>query len=379
MWRRALSFISFGQLRWGVYMAKLIKKSKMFGQAPETLLYEGKIKTDGVKISIFDYDEVNCSEKVTNDVTECFPFKDKPSVTWINVDGIHRIDVLEKLSAHYLVHPLVLEDILNINQRPKAEDFGEYIYIAAKMLSLDETKDDLTEEQVSILLGNNFVITFQEEKEGDVFDIIRQRIRTGKGRIRKMKADYLAYALLDAIVDNTFVILEKIGEKIELIEESLVLNPDSAVLHSINKMKRNLIFLRKSVWPIREVIRTVTQIDSRLIREQALAYYRDIHDHVIQSVDTIEAFRDTVSGMLDIYLSVLSHRLNEVMKVLTIITTIFMPLTFIAGIYGMNFNTHASRFNMPELNWSFGYLFALLLMAMVVAWMTVYFKKKRWF
>lgn len=360
-------------------MAKLIKKSKMFGQPPETLLYEGKTKTGKVKITVFDYDEKDCVEKVVNDVEECFPFKDKPTVTWINVDGIHCIDVLEKLSACYLVHHLVLEDILNINQRPKAEDFGEYIYIAAKMLSFDGTKDDIIEEQVSIILGNNFVITFQEEKEGDVFDVIRQRIRTGKGRIRKMKADYLAYALLDAIVDNYFVILEKVGEKIESIEESLMLKADSALLNSINKMKRNLIFLRKSVWPLREVVRTVTQTDSPLIREQALVYYRDIHDHVIQAVDTIEAFRDTVSSMLDIYLSSLSHRLNEVMKVLTIIATIFMPLTFIAGIYGMNFNTQASRFNMPELNWPFGYLFVLFLMATVVTGMVMYFKKKRWF
>ena len=360
-------------------MTKFIKKSKILSQPPETLLYEGKAKTDKVKITVFDYDEDNFTEKVVNDVQECFPFKEKSTVTWINVDGIHRVDVLEKLGACYLLHHLVIEDILNINQRPKAEDFGEYIYITAKMLSFDEVRDDVTEEQVSVILGNNFVITFQDEKEGDVFDMIRQRIRSGKGRIRKMKADYLAYALLDAIVDNYFAILEKFDEKIELIEESLVLKKDSTILHSINKMKRNLIVLRKSVWPLREVIRTVTQIDSVLIREQTLAYYRDIHDHVIQAVDTIEAFRDTISGILDIYLSSLSHRLNEVMKVLTIIATIFMPLTFIAGIYGMNFNTQASQFNMPELNWPFGYFSILFLMAMVVTGMLMYFKKKKWF
>lgn len=360
-------------------MAKLIKKSKTLGQPAGTLIYEGETKTSKAIITIFDYDEENCTEKIADTVEECFPFRDKPTVTWINVDGIHRIDILEKLSARYLVHHLVLEDILNINQRPKAEDFGEYIYVCAKMLSLDEAREDIIEEQVSILLGDNFVITFQEEKEGDAFDVIRERIRSNKGRIRKMKADYLAYALLDAIIDNYFVILEKLGEKIESIEESLVLQPNSTVLHSINKMKRNLIFLRKSVWPLREVIRTVTQTDSPLIREQSLAYYRDIHDHVIQAVDTIEAFRDTVTSMLDIYLSSLSHRLNEVMKVLTIITTIFMPLTFIAGIYGMNFKTSASRFNMPELDWPFGYLFVLLLMVTVVLGMILYFKKKKWF
>lgn len=360
-------------------MSKLIKKSKILGQPPGTLLYEGKGKTSNVKITVFDYDEENCVETVVDDVQECFTFKDKPSVTWINVDGIQNIDILEKLSSCYLVHQLVLEDVLDVNQRPKAEDFGEYIYIVVKMLAFDEVTDDITEEQVSIILGNNFVITFQEEKKGDVFDLIRQRIRLGKGRIRKMKSDYLAYALLDAIVDNYFVILEKIGEKIELIEESLIVTTDSKILHSINKMKRNLIFLRKSIWPLREVVRTVTQTDSPLIREQSLAYYRDVNDHVIQAVDTIEAFRDTVSGMLDIFLSSLSYRLNEVMKVLTIITTIFMPLTFIAGVYGMNFNTHASRFNMPELNWPFGYLFAFFVMSMSITIMVVYFKKKKWF
>ncbi len=359
-------------------MAKLIKKSKML-RRPETLLYEGRPQDDKVKITVFDYDENKCEEKVVNNIEECFPFKDKPSVTWINIDGLHSIDVLEKISSCYLVHHLVLEDILNINQRPKAEDFGEYIYICAKMFSFEETKDDIIEEQVSVILGNNFVITFQEEKQGDVFDEIRQRIRAGKGRIRRMKADYLAYALLDDIIDNYFVILEKIGEKIESIEEALVVKPDSRILQSINKTKKNLIFLRKTVWPLREVVRTVTQTDSPLIREQTLVYFRDIHDHVIQAVDTIEAFRDTVSSMLDIYLSSLSHRLNEVMKVLTVIATIFMPLTFLAGIYGMNFNTRASPFNMPELNWPFGYLFVLLLMATVVLGMVMYFKKKEWF
>jgi magnesium transporter len=360
-------------------MSKFIKKSKLVGQAPETLLYEGKSKTENIKITVFDYDEKVCTEKEVKDVEECFTFKDKPTVTWINVDGIHRIDILEKLSACYLVHHLVLEDILNINQRPKTEDFGEYIYIIAKMLSYDDAGEDIIEEQVSIILGKNFLITFQEEKQGDVFDVIRQRIRTGKGRIRKMGPDYLAYALLDAIIDNYFVILEKIGEKIESLEESLVLNPNTSTLQSINKLKRNLIFLRKSVWPLREVVRTITQTESPLIREQALVYYRDIYDHVIQTADTIEAFRDTVSGMLDIYLSSLSHRLNEVMKVLTIIATIFIPLTFIAGIYGMNFNTQRSAFNMPELNWPFGYLFALFLMAVMASGMLLYFKRKKWF
>lgn len=360
-------------------MSKLLRKSNSRHRSSESLHYQGQPRLGDAKITVFDYDADNCIEKVVKDVEACFPFRNKPTVTWVNVDGLHQTDILERLSQGYLLHHLVLEDILNINQRPKAEDFGEYIFFAAKMMEYNEESGEITEEQVSIILGDNFVITFQEEKEGDVFGDIRQRLRAGKGRIRKMKADYLAYAMLDAIVDNYFVILEKLGERIESIEELLVDKPDRQTLQAINRVKRSLIFLRKSVWPLREVARTVTQTESPLIRQESLAYFRDIHDHIIQAVDTIEAFRDTVSGMLDIYLSSLSHRLNEVMKVLTIIATIFMPLTFIAGIYGMNFNTHASAWNMPELNWPLGYLFALFLMVNVVTGMVVYFKKKNWF
>jgi magnesium transporter len=360
-------------------MPKLLKKSKLIGQPPETILYEGTRVDGKAKITIFDYSETSFIEKETQDVQECLPFKDKSTVTWINVDGIHRIDILENLTSCYLVHHLVLEDILNINQRPKAEDFGEYIYIVAKMLFYDEKRVDISEEQVSFILGKEFLISLQEEREGDVFDLIRQRIRGGEGRIRKMGPDYLAYALLDSIIDSYFVILEKIGEKIEEIEESLVTEPRPSTLQSINKLKKDLIFLRKSVWPLREVVHTITQTESPLIKEQTVVYFRDIYDHIIQAVDTIEAYRDTVSGMLDIYLSSISYRLNEVMKVLTIIATIFIPLTFIAGIYGMNFNVSRSPFNMPELNWRFGYFFALFIMLAMATAMIVYFKKKRWF
>jgi magnesium transporter len=295
------------------------------------------------------------------------------------VDGIHNIEILEKFNACYFVHPLVLEDILDINQRPKAEDFGEYIFIVVRMLSYNDAKDDIVEEQVSFILGDNFLITFQEAKSGDVFDAIRGRIRGNKGKIRKMGPDYLAYALLDAIVDNYFIILEKIGEKIEDIEAEVVARPVPKTLHGINKLKRELIFLRKSIWPMREAVNTVARTESVLIRENALVYYRDIYDQVVHAVDTIEAFRDSVSGMLDIYLSSVSYRLNEVMKVLTVIATIFMPLTFIAGIYGMNFNTAVSRVNMPELNWRFGYVFVLSLMLLVALGMLAYFKRKKWF
>ncbi len=360
-------------------MTKLIRKSRLKGQAPGTLLYQGNHGSADVRITIFDYDEKDLVEKTAASVEECVPFKDRPTVTWINVDGIHNIEILEKFNACYLVHHLVLEDILDINQRPKADDFGEYIFIVAKMLMYDEGKDDIIEEQVSFILGKNFLITFQDGKAGDVFDVIRERIRGNKGKIRKMGPDYLAYALLDAIVDNYFVILEKIGEKIETVEAAVVARPAPKTLHAINKLKRELIFLRKVIWPMREVANIASRMESGLIRENVLVYYRDIYDQTMHAIDTVEAFRDSVSGILDIYLSSVSYRLNEVMKVLTVIATIFMPLTFIAGIYGMNFNTAVSRANMPELNWPFGYLFVLSIMLLVALGMLAYFKRKKWF
>jgi len=239
------------------------------------------------------------------------------------------------------------------------------------MLYYDEEKHDITAEQVSIILGSNFVISFQEQ-EGDVFKFIRERIRNGKGRIRKVGSDYLAYALVDAIVDNYFIILEKLGEKIEEMEEELVTNPTPETLQTIHHLKREMIFLRKSVWPLREVISALERGEPTLIHESTGIYLRDLYDHTIQVIDSIETFRDMVSGMLDIYLSSISNRMNEVMKVLTIIATIFIPLTFIAGIYGMNFQY------MPELGWHWGYPAVWFVICAIFIVMLVYFKRKRW-
>jgi magnesium transporter len=360
-------------------MGKILKKSRLIGQPPETLLYDGSRSRADARITIFDYDDKTLLEKAVSDVKECVVFRDKPTVTWINVDGLSRTDILEQLSSYYDVHHLVLEDILNINQRPSFEDYGEYVFISAKMLTYDEAREEIAEEQVSMVLGSNFLITFQEEKQGDVFEGIRERLRNNKGRVRKMGADYLAYCLLDAIVDNYFLILEKLGEKIEAAEDGLMVSPQAQVLTRINHLKRNLILLRKFVWPLREVTHTLTQTGCALLSEPVLPYYRDVFDHIIQAIDTIEAFRDTVSGMLDIYLTHINTRMNEVMRMLTVIATIFMPLTFIAGIYGMNFNTVSSRFNMPELNWPFGYVLVLCVMASVALWMLSYFKSRKWF
>jgi len=354
-------------------MLRLIKKrSEKAGLPPGSLVHIGEKKAEEVKITIIDYDEIHFQEKVIKTIEECIPFKDKPTVTWINVDGIHQVELLEKLGQCYGLHPLTLEDILNTDQRPKIEDFGDYVYIVLKMLYYRDKTDEIVTEQMSLILGSNFVISFQEGIEGDLFDPVRERIRSEKGRIRKMGADYLAYSLLDSIVDYYFVILEKLGERIEFLEEKLVANPNPETLQIIHNLKREMIFLRKSVWPLREVISGLERGESSLIKESTRIYLRDIYDHTIQVIDTIETFRDMLSGMLDIYLSSVSNRLNAVMKVLTIIATIFMPLTFLAGIYGMNFKF------MPELEWRWGYPLIWMIMLGIGVFMLFYFKKKKW-
>jgi magnesium transporter len=287
------------------------------------------------------------------------------------VDGLHQVEILEKLGECYGLHPLVLEDILNTDQRPKTEDYGEYIYIVLKMLDYNDKSNEIEPEQMSLILGPNFVFSFQE-REGDTFNPIRERIRNNKGRIRKMGADYLAYTLLDSIVDNYFIILEKLGEKIEFLEEKLVTRPTPETLQVIHYLKREMISFRKAVWPLREVVSGLERGEASLIKEATRIYLRDVYDHTIQTIDTIETYRDMVSGMLDIYLSSVSNRLNSVMKVLTIIATIFMPLTFLAGVYGMNFKY------MPELEWRWGYPVTWLIMAGIGISMLIYFRKKRW-
>ncbi|MBN2066822.1 MAG: magnesium/cobalt transporter CorA, partial [Candidatus Thermoplasmatota archaeon] len=347
------------------------------GLPPGSLVHIGEQKTEKVKITVIDYHASTFGEKVVKTVEECFAFKGKPTVTWINVDGLHEIDVIEKLGTCFDVHSLVLEDILNTDQRPKMEDLESYIFLVLKMLYSDEKHREIHSEQVSLILGKNFVISFQESM-GDVFDAVRERLRSGKGRIRKMGPDYLTYALLDAIVDNYFVILEKIGDKVESMEEDLVSNPVPETLQQIYNLKREMIYLRKSVWPLREVINGLLRQESKLIRKDTHVYLRDLYDHTIQVIDTIETFRDMISGMLDIYMSSVSNKMNEVMKVLTIFAAIFIPLTFVAGVYGMNFDPSASPFNMPELGWPLGYPLVLVVMIAVAITMLVYFKRKKW-
>ena len=356
----------------GINKLKVFKKrSSKAGLPPGTLVYVGEKKVESVRITFIDYDEQNFQEKQVPDIEECLKLKDTPTVTWINIDGLHDIELLEKLGKGFELHPLILEDILSTGQRPKFEDYEKHIFIVLKMLSLSEENQSVEAEQVSIILGPNYVISFQE-RIGDVYEPIRERIRKAKGRIRKMGPDYLAYSLIDAIVDNYFIILERFGEKIESMEEEVIGDPSERIAQQIHSLKREMIFLRKSIWPLRELIRGLQTSESSLINESTDIYMRDVYDHTIQIIDTIESFRDMVSGLLDIYLSSLSNKMNAVMKVLTIIATLFIPLTFVAGIYGMNFKY------MPELGWKWSYPLVWLIMIVVAIVMLSYFKRKKW-
>ncbi len=347
------------------------KVSVKAGMAPGALVHVGERKEEKAKITVIDYNAKKLVERKAS-VNEACKFAKNLEVTWVNVDGLHDIEVIEKIGKAYGLHSLVLEDVLHTDQRPKLDDAGESLFVVVKMLSFNEKNKEIDYEQVSIVFGKNFVLSFQE-KEGDIFDPVRKRVRNDKSRVRKAGADYLAYALLDAVVDNYFVVLEKIGEKLEELEEELIAEPSTETLHAIHRLKREMIMLRKSVWPLREVISGMERSDSKLIDKKTLIYLRDLYDHTIQVIDTIETYRDMLSSMLDVYLSSISNKMNAVMKVLTIIATIFIPLTFIAGVYGMNFR------NMPELEWGYGYYAVLAVMLTVGIIMLSYFKRKKWF
>lgn len=346
------------------------KLTKKIGAPPGSLIYTGERRED-FEISIIDYDGTDYKEFKSDKIEDCFPFKDSQTVTWINIIGLHKTDVVESIGMHYGIHPLILEDILNVHQRPKIEYFDDYIFVVVKMLFYNENSLCIESEQVSIILGRNYVITFQE-RIGDVFDIVRERIRNNKGIIKKNKADYLLYSLIDVIVDNYFIILEKIGDKVEDLEDGVILSPSPETAKLIHRLKRDLIEVRKSIWPLREILTALSKGESSLIHKKTIAYFRDVYDHTIQVIDTVETFRDMASGLLDIYLSSISNRMNEVMKVLTIIATIFIPLTFIAGIYGMNFKY------MPELEREWGYPAILIVMLIIGIGMVLFFRKRKW-
>jgi magnesium transporter len=348
-----------------------IKRSEKAGLSPGTLMYVGAEKSGFPRITVIDYDATGFLEKTVSSVEECFPFKETSTVTWINVDGVHDASVIEKLGVHFDIHPLVLEDIMTTTQRPKTEDLGNAVFVVLRMIEYDVERGATTADQLSLILGPNYVLTFQETP-GDCLDPVRERIRGGKGRIRKLGPDYLAYAVIDAVVDNYFFVLEKLGERIDRLEEQLIAEPRRELLSEIHGLKREMIELRKSVWPLREVVSRFERMESPLIRKSTGVFLRDLYDHAIQVIDTVESFREMLSSMVETYLSSLSNRMNEIMKVLTIISTIFIPITFLVGLYGMNF------VHMPEIKWRWGYAFAWLLIIGSVGGMFAFFRRKKW-
>jgi magnesium transporter len=352
--------------------SKFLKKtSQKAGMSPGTLVHIGEKKIEKARITLINYDPDRLEEKELKSIEEAFPYKDTPPVSWINIDGLHEVGIIEKIGTHFGIHPLTLEDIVNTDQRPKVEDFEDYIYIVFKMLIFDETTYHISAEQVSLILGPHYLISFQET-EGDVFNFVRERIRKGRIHMRKSGSDYLAYALMDAVVDHYFLILEKMGERIEQFEERVHSEPTPEILRAIHDLKREVIYFRKQVWPMREVLNNLQKAVSPLVQDTTQVFIRDVYDHTIQVIDTIESFRDIIAGIMDLYLSMVSNRMNEVMKVLTIMATLFIPLTFIAGIYGMNFKF------MPELEWKWSYPVLWVVLIIISGCMLLYFKRKNW-
>ncbi len=353
----------------GSAMRLVQKRSRKTGLPPGTMVHIGEQKTEHVTIEAFNYAGGRCEEHSTTDPKTLTPPTDD-SVSWINVWGVHKLNILEAFGARFSLHPLLLEDIANTDQRPKLDDYDTHLFLVLKMLMVNE-RQEIVVEQVSLVLGRNYVLSFQESRT-DVFKPVRDRLQGGKGRLRHLGADYLLHALVDAIVDQYFAVLELLGEKIEVLQDGVVSDPKPETLRQIHALKRQLLFLRRAVWPLREATNNLSRSECSVLQESTRVFFRDLYDHVVQIVDTIETLREMVSASLDIYLSSISYKLNAVMKVLTIITTIFMPLGFIASIYGMNFE------HMPELEAQWGYPAVLAVMALVGAGMLFVFRKKRW-
>lgn len=341
------------------------------GAAPGTLVHGGDRVTESVLISMLNYTLDSVEERELARVDECFGEAEQPSVTWVNVDGLHDVSVVEAVGERFGVHSLALEDVFSTTQRPKVEDYNEHFFVVLRMLSFDRETLSIHSEQVSLVVGHGYVFSFQE-RPGDVFEPVRRRIRQGKGKVRGRGTDYLAYALIDAVVDSYFRILEEVGDCIEDIEEAVLLDPTVEVMHQIHHLRREMLLLRRAVWPLREALGLIHRGEVPNIAEETQVFFRDVYDHAIQVIDTVETLRDVISGAMDLYMSGVSNKMNEVMKVLTIIATIFIPLSFFTGLYGMNFAY------MPELGFRYGYPVLVSLMAITGIGMLFMFRRKGW-
>jgi magnesium transporter len=359
--------ISFSSQKW---ISRLLPRIAEKSGSPGTVNYIGRDRTSPVTIHVFIYNESECIEKTVASVDELFPLPEIKKI-WINVNGVHDTAIIESIGEKLNIHSLVLEDIVNTTHRPKMEEYDDYLFLVMKMSYIKTETKDLVNEQISLILKKNMVISFQE-KDQDVLEGIRQRLRKSKGRIRKMGSDYLMYAIIDSIVDHYFTILEFVGDRIEQLEDDLIKKSNSFLQNHIYRLKQELIFMRKAIWPMRDVTNSLQHTEHKLISKSVEPFIRDVYDHTIQVIETVETFRDMASGMQDLYLSTVSNRMNEIMKVLTIFAAIFIPLSFLAGVYGMNFEF------MPELKHAWGYFIWWGAVIVVAASMLIYFKKKKW-
>lgn len=351
--------------------------SKALNQAPGTVTYIGRKESAETKLEVIDYNKDNFDRYTSTKPEDAFNFENIDRVTWINIDGLSNTKEIEKLGKYYELHPLILEDIVNTNQRPKIDEYQDYIFVVVKMLYFpkdvpDKDNGTLISEHVSFVVGKDYVLTFQEAG-GDVFDNVRDRLKNSKGRIRSNGADYLLFCLLDAIIDQYFEVVDHMGDKIELLEEDLFqAQPSDDITFEIQELKRTILRIRRAVFPLREVMSRLEKLDSTFIEEKTRNYFRDLYDHITQVSENIEIYREMTWGLMDMYMTTISNKMNEVMKVLTIMASIFIPLTFIAGIYGMNFEF------MPELQWKYSYFVLWGIMLGIFILMIYYFRKKRW-
>jgi magnesium transporter len=336
------------------------------------LQHIGRQKIEAPNITVIDFDQSgHYLEKSAATLEDVEMVKNTGTVTWVNVSGLHDTALIGEIGRHFNLHPLLLEDILNTDQRPRMEPYDDFIYIVLKMLHWHEITTTVEIEQVSLLVSGSYVLSF-EEREDDIFDSLRQRLKNDQSRLRSCGSDYLAYAILDTIVDNYFLVLERISDELEALEEEVIIHPTPHTLDTIQSLKRELLYIRKAIWPLREAIGRLSHGDIPFFQQNTLIYIRDVYEHTIQIIDSVETFRGIVSGTLDIYLSSISNKMNEIMKVLTVIATVFIPITFITSLYGMNF-TH-----MPELDWPFGYPLVWLIILITSGSLLMYFKRRDW-
>jgi magnesium transporter len=343
------------------------------GAPPGTLLADPNSPHPTIRILAYGPDDL--IEQEVNNPQQVRNFLDKWPVLWVDVEGLGHAETISELGEIFAIHRLALEDVLNVHQRPKVEPYGDYHFIVTRMARFNGRVET---EQLTLFLGENFVLTFQEGQPGDCLEMIRERIRQRRGRIREAGLDYLAYALLDAVVDGYFPILEEYGERLETLEDEIVTQPSSDTVARIHEIRRDLLTVRRAMWPQREMFNALLREELEMVTNETRLYLRDCYDHTTQIIDLVETYRELGADLTDVYLSSISNRTNEIMRVLTVIATIFIPLTFIAGVYGMNFNTSASPLNMPELNWFLGYPLVLLLMFGIAIGQLAFFRTRGW-